>query len=95
MSTVSGLAAAWDRISPARGSRRSHASANDVKEAEAQASRYHADVKYRAMQYTRVAKLAQGDTVTKQLAEEGMLSRAGKPFTPMAIRRLMLEEVPA
>lgn len=48
----------------------------DVKEAQAQEKRYQADANYRAMQYTRVAKLAQGDTVTKQLAEEAELQHS-------------------
>jgi RND family efflux transporter MFP subunit len=48
----------------------------DVKEAQAQEKRYQADAKYREMQHTRVAKLAQGDTVTKQLAEEAELQHA-------------------
>src|SRR6266849_3808754 len=35
------------------------------------------------------------DSMVKQLAKEGMLSRAGKPFTSMAVRRLLIQEIPA
>jgi DNA invertase Pin-like site-specific DNA recombinase len=35
------------------------------------------------------------ETMSRKLAEEGMLSRAGKPFTRMAIRRLLVQEIPA
>jgi HlyD family secretion protein len=48
----------------------------DVKEAQAQEKRYEADAKFRKMQYTRVVKLAQGDTVSKQLAEEAELQHS-------------------
>jgi HlyD family secretion protein len=47
--------------------------AEEVKEVEAQLKRFQADVEYRTLQYERVTRLAQGDTVAKQLAEENGL----------------------
>jgi RND family efflux transporter MFP subunit len=47
--------------------------AEEVKEAEAQTKRWHAEADFRALQYQRVAKLVASDTVQKQLAEEARL----------------------
>ena len=35
------------------------------------------------------------DRMIKQLAEEGMLARSGKPFAPAQIRKFLIEETPA
>lgn len=45
----------------------------EIKEVQAQLRRYQAEVEYRKLQYERVTRLAQGDTVAKQLAEENAL----------------------
>jgi RND family efflux transporter MFP subunit len=45
----------------------------EVKEAEAQEKRYQADTDFRDLQYRRVAKLAEAQTVQPQLAEEAQL----------------------
>ncbi len=47
--------------------------AEEVKEVQAQLRRYQADMDYRKLQYERVTRLAQGDTVSRQLAEENGL----------------------
>jgi HlyD family secretion protein len=45
----------------------------EVEEAKVQLERYDADVRYRKLQYDRFAKLAKGDTVSQQQADEALL----------------------
>jgi RND family efflux transporter MFP subunit len=45
----------------------------EVKEAREQVQRYTAELEYRKLQYARLAKLAKGDTVSQQQAEESEL----------------------
>jgi HlyD family secretion protein len=47
--------------------------AEEVKEAQATLKRYQADVEFRNLQFERVTRLAQTDTVTRQMAEEHAL----------------------
>jgi HlyD family secretion protein len=51
--------------------------AAEIKEAQAQVLRYEADVDYRKLQHTRFAKLAKGDTVSQQQADETQLQLNG------------------
>src|SRR5262245_32833461 len=45
----------------------------EIKEAQAQEKKYHADVEFRTLQYNRQAQLAKRDTVSYQAAEEAQL----------------------
>jgi RND family efflux transporter MFP subunit len=45
----------------------------EVEEAKAQLERYDADLRYRKLQYDRFVKLAKGDTVSQQQADEALL----------------------
>ncbi len=47
--------------------------AREVKEAEAQRKRYHAEVEFRAIQHQRMVRLVSSDTVQRQQAEEARL----------------------
>jgi RND family efflux transporter MFP subunit len=50
--------------------------AEELKEAQALERRYQADLDYRELQFARVVKLAKGETVAQQLAEEAKLQHA-------------------
>jgi DNA invertase Pin-like site-specific DNA recombinase len=45
-----------------------------------------------AFMETMYAQKASLPSISKLLAQEGLLSRSGKPFTPMAIRRVVMQE---